>query len=79
MTCTRCQGLMLLDYWSTDDGQSGVDWRCMLCSARVPVTWRVEYDPPRPIPKKAKYAPEAPGDEFVLTRAGTFYQRATGV
>ena len=70
---------MLLDYWSTDDGLSGVDWRCMLCSTRVPVLWRQDYDPPRPIRKKAKYAPEEPEDEFVLTRSGEFYQRGSGV
>ena len=75
MTCTRCKGLMLLDYWSTDDGLSGVDWRCMLCSTRIPVLWRQDYDHPRPLPKKG--VPEV--EEFVLTRAGEFYQRKSGI
>ena len=77
MTCARCDGLMVLDYWETTDGLAGIDWRCCLCSARIPMMWRQDYDPPRPVPPKAKYAPEQ--DEFVLRRDGEFFHRKTRV
>ena len=79
MTCGRCGGLMTEDYWMTDDGAAGIDWRCVLCSLRVPLTWRRDYDPLRPMsPKKHKYAPD-PDEEFVLTRTGEFYHKRMGV
>ena len=75
MTCLHCQGLLVMDYWTTEDGLSGVDWYCLNCARRSPVTWRQAYSPPRPMAPRG--VPEE--EEFVLTRTGEFYHRKTGI
>lgn len=57
MTCVRCGGLMITNGWHTDDGERGEDWRCLICSHRLPVRIEYAYSPTRICPPKG--VPEA--------------------
>lgn len=47
MTCRRCGGLMVENGWQTEEGEQGLDWRCLLCSHRLPIHYTVAYSPTR--------------------------------
>ena len=55
MTCRKCKGLMIVEYWHLD-GSRGIDWRCLNCGSRLPLKYHDGYGALPPAPVKGQRA-----------------------
>lgn len=49
MACVRCQGLMVQEWWQSEEGARGFDWKCVQCGARKMISADTGYTPERPL------------------------------